>query len=42
MGSSARQKLNEAGLDWDSTAEDFEKIFLAALARVHERGRLHG
>ena len=37
MGANARQKLNEAGLDWDSTAEDFEKIFLATLEKVHEK-----
>jgi glycosyltransferase involved in cell wall biosynthesis len=40
MGANARQRLNEAGLDWDSTAEDFEKIFLATLEKVHEKKRL--
>ncbi len=42
MGISSRRKLNEAGLDWDSTAEDFEKIFLSTLKKVHEKKRLHG
>lgn len=42
MGRLARNKLDQAGLNWDATASDFEAIFLRALDEAHEKTHLHG
>ncbi|MGC8605503.1 MAG: glycosyltransferase [Desulfomonilaceae bacterium] len=34
MGSLSKKKLDQAGLNWDTTAADFERIFLRAIRRA--------
>jgi hypothetical protein len=34
MGWSARKKLDDSGLNWESTARDFESIFSRALEKT--------